>query len=662
MLSCTALLAVCAPTHADQAITLRSGNGAIGQQDAQVHFHAFGVYGDVTPGAADFTSAQAGPMAAVVNPYGTYIPSLPDDPLALWISVNGSLSGGSVLYAIPFDVEDATIADASLEFDYAVDNAINGIFINGTPISGNSHDGDYHGEYRFLRSDVAGLLIPSATNWLYANVSDYGALEALIFSAKILTHGEPFGKSSIEPAQGGDAGTVSVTVIAPGLQPGAAISLTGMTPVISGVNVKVVNPNILTASFDLTSAALGMRTVHIANLDGSTIDLENAFTVTKGRAPDFTIEKTGTPGVSGHDETFFISVTNHGTNDAVPDPVVEALEPWFQYVGANPAPSSIDAHPLDPPGIASADFLYWNLPSIGPGQSAQIQYTTLLDPYFPPGSDVEGPSCFSGPALNQCVNQVLTCLLVLGPAKGVCSGLQKWEYFLGFYGKVCATATTLCYTYFPFCLMGQHDLGKCGTFTSTVRGSLDPNNLSGPTGRKVQTTGPVESPNRWVSKKATMNYVISFENEKNATKAATNVYVTDTFKGFKFDVPTITLRSISIGDLLTVPLQLPLSVQPVSVDIDLRPAQDLLVRTSATLDAATGEVQVTFLSIDPATGLPPTDPLVGFLQPGAGGSIHLSVEPGHGLQTGASVRNAASIVFDTNPPIPTNSWKNLIYE
>ena len=134
-------------------------------------------------------------------------------------SDKSGLGAGSALYAVPFHVTDSVIASASLELAYAVDNALNGVYINGTPISGNSHDGDYHSEYRFLRSDIAPLLIPNSTNWLYVNASDYGVLAALIFSATINTHGAVTGAPSISPDHGGNTGMTTVTIIASGFQP-----------------------------------------------------------------------------------------------------------------------------------------------------------------------------------------------------------------------------------------------------------------------------------------------------------------------------------------------------------------------------------------------------------------------------------------------------------
>lgn len=89
---------------------------------------------------------------------------------------------------------------------------------------------------------------------------------------------------------------------------------------------------------------------------------------------------------------------------------------------------------------------------------------------------------------------------------------------------------------------------------------------------------------------------------------------------------------------------------------------NLLVDVSAGLVGST--LTVTFTSIDPATGLPPTD-LRGFLPPdtnppGGEGSISFTIMPKPGLSTGTQIQNTAKVVFDTNSPIQTPTWINTI--
>jgi len=137
--------------RADQTVVVRSGNGPINSQDTQVRYLSYGTTGDITPTPANFVSAQTGPFAYVVAPFTTYLAALPHDPAAKWVARAVGWPAGTTLYAVPFQLTDATITSATLDIHYSVDNAINGVFFNGQRISGNSYDGDYHAEYEFVR-------------------------------------------------------------------------------------------------------------------------------------------------------------------------------------------------------------------------------------------------------------------------------------------------------------------------------------------------------------------------------------------------------------------------------------------------------------------------------------------------------------------------------
>ena len=80
---------------------------------------------------------------------------------------------------------------------------------------------------------------------------------------------------------------------------------------------------------------------------------------------------------------------------------------------------------------------------------------------------------------------------------------------------------------------------------------------------------------------------------------------------------------------------------------------------SASLNPTTGLLTVTFQSIDPNTGLPPANPLTGFLPPDDGtgvgdGYVSYDVNPTSDLPSGTEIRNVALITFDANPAIATD--------
>jgi hypothetical protein len=177
-----------------ETVVLRSGNGSVGGNDtlismltgpADTNFAAA-----FTP--ADFSAAGSGPAAFIIANNPAWIATLPSDPLARWISTsaNGAGEGGTALYAIDFTLATAA-SSATLDLRLAVDNALGGgpnqgVFLNGTAISGNSMPAGFTSELSVQRNDIAPLLV-AGTNTLYINSTDQGGPGGLIFSATIET-------------------------------------------------------------------------------------------------------------------------------------------------------------------------------------------------------------------------------------------------------------------------------------------------------------------------------------------------------------------------------------------------------------------------------------------------------------------------------------------
>lgn len=651
----------------DQTVIVRSGNGAVGTQDAQVHVLRYGRQTDVTPSTADFTTAQTSPFAYIVAPFSTYISALPSDPTAKWIGTTPGLNPESALYAIPFQVTDTAISSATLDLPYSVDNAINRVYINGSPLSGNSQDGDYHAEYRFVRNDIATLLRPNSTNWLYLNVSDYGGLAALVFRATVTIQGASSGGQNILPNHGGNNGKVSVRVIGNGFLPGAQLKLVGIGSEIIGSNTMIVSSNILTSTFDLSNAPPGLRTVVVTNPNGSPITLQIGFAIEQGGTSDVRVHKIGTPAVLGRNITYYIAVENIGTIDSKSFDVLEQLDPSQVVLrAASPPPNS----PVEL--LAPASMVSWTVPTLGAGQTKIFAYTVQLYSTVPFNANVSGPVCL-GPSVvdawSRCAEQLAKTSLLCSACVVPCGLTLSCPVT----APACLVTGTLC----AQCLLGAPNgfqtpftPGGCGwnsiqlyqcianlpsltctTTSQTPRGSVDPNDITGPSGTGSQ---------RWITGSESMQYAIEFENLPSATKSATDVIVTDNLNASLLDLSTLTLSAISFGSSVTIPPNIPLLTNSFSTDLDLRPGQNLLIRTSATLKADSGQLTVKFVSIDPTTGLPPNDPLVGFLPPGAGGSILFTVKPSADLGTGTIIQNHGAIVFDVNPSIDTPTWYNSI--
>jgi 6-phosphogluconolactonase (cycloisomerase 2 family) len=181
-------------------------------------------------------------------------------------------------------------------------------------------------------------------------------------------------------------------------------------------------------------------------------------------------------------------------------------------------------------------------------------------------------------------------------------------------------------------------------------GSLDPNSKTGAVGAGMS---------QFIKANLAVPYSVSFGNITSASAPAQSVTVTDALNT-NLDLTSVTLGSLSFpGYVVTAP-SVPLLISPFITTVDLRPTTNLLVDIKVTLDSTTGVLTSTFQSIDPATNQPPTDPLVGFLPPGADGDIFFTVIPKPGLPTNAQIQNQATIVFDVNPPINTPTWINTI--
>lgn len=182
-----------------------------------------------------------------------------------------------------------------------------------------------------------------------------------------------------------------------------------------------------------------------------------------------------------------------------------------------------------------------------------------------------------------------------------------------------------------------------------VVGSFDPNDKFGPAGY---------GPQGFITSDVFFPYEIHFENdpEHGATAPALQVEITDSLPS-EVDYSSFEFGQFGFGDhTVTVPSGL--QNFNTSVDSQNPDGSPLQVNITASFDDVTGEVAVLFESIDPATGLPPSDPFAGFLpvEDGEGngqGYISYRVNPKSGLASGTEVLNQAEIVFDTNDPIVT---------
>ena len=189
---------------------------------------------------------------------------------------------------------------------------------------------------------------------------------------------------------------------------------------------------------------------------------------------------------------------------------------------------------------------------------------------------------------------------------------------------------------------------------NTEGAAHDPNALVGPSG--VGTDA-------YVTAGMLMPYSVLFENSgPQATLPAQEVRITNQLDT-GLDWSTFALTEINFGShTITVPQA---NGQYFHTTYDLRPGQNIVVDIEAGINQATGEVYCNFRSLDPATGELTQDPMAGFLpvndlNHSGEGYVSYVVNQAANLPTGRQIVNQASIVFDTNAPMTTNTALNTV--
>ncbi len=192
-------------------------------------------------------------------------------------------------------------------------------------------------------------------------------------------------------------------------------------------------------------------------------------------------------------------------------------------------------------------------------------------------------------------------------------------------------------------------------------GSWDPNEKHSTSGLGNPET------QRFIFAGDTIDYVLFFENTATALAPAQEVFVTDQLPA-ALDWSTFELTEIAWGDVVH-PVETSDFTYTASVNVpDHRPGVEKTWRVDIefTLDVVSGECFWALHTIDPETGELPEDVWAGFLPPndpatGCGeGHISFSVKTKNDVPDGTRIENTASIVFDTNDPIVTNTVFNTV--
>ncbi|HEX7878048.1 MAG TPA: T9SS type A sorting domain-containing protein, partial [Candidatus Eisenbacteria bacterium] len=175
----------------------------------------------------------------------------------------------------------------------------------------------------------------------------------------------------------------------------------------------------------------------------------------------------------------------------------------------------------------------------------------------------------------------------------------------------------------------------------------DPNTLTGPPGFGTD---------HWVGITQPLLFTANFENLSGVATAPAQVVQITLPLHANLDLSSFRLGSFGFGShvIEVPPNRSSYTVEPYFSDLNLR------VRVTAGVDVNNRQAFWTFTSIDPATGQLPSNPQVGFLPVndtfGRGqGFCNFTVKPFAGAGTGAPIAMQASVKFDTNVPVLTNT-------
>lgn len=159
-----------------------------------------------------------------------------------------------------------------------------------------------------------------------------------------------------------------------------------------------------------------------------------------------------------------------------------------------------------------------------------------------------------------------------------------------------------------------------------------------------------------------MGYKVTYENDSTlANTAAQRVTVRVPIDSH------LNPLSFELGHFGFGPFAFEVPAQQASyfTTLDLPDSLGYDVQVTAGVDIVGNELFWVLQSIDPKTGLPPTNPVLGFLkindaQGNGEGFVTYTIKAKETAATGDTIKARATIVFDTNEPIATNQAQNTL--
>jgi hypothetical protein len=184
-----------------------------------------------------------------------------------------------------------------------------------------------------------------------------------------------------------------------------------------------------------------------------------------------------------------------------------------------------------------------------------------------------------------------------------------------------------------------------------VVASIDPNDKTGPLG--LFSKGILTNSEK-------INYRIRFENDSTATAPARLVTILDTLDATVFDTNSVIFKDVKFGEF---EYHAAPNASFIDDKIDLRPNFNVIAHISASVKA--GVIRWVITALDPSSLETSQNPFDGFLPPNFNspegqGSVFFNVSLKSPIPDNLEIKNKASIIFDFNEEIPTNTFVNLI--
>ncbi|MCL2787247.1 MAG: Ig-like domain-containing protein [Micrococcales bacterium] len=568
-------------------------------------------------------------------------------------------------------------------------------------------DGTHVGSAYYAQPDYMWTL-PSSGEYIAVVWSDSSSPEPFEFKADCLNPAcgpDVLTLTSMSPAQVGSSSEVTLELRGKALSTATRVTLTrGSERIVGTVPKPGADGRSLSVRFAL-SKTTGSWGIQATNPDNTTASLSNALSVVERQDPEIDIDLTARDVfVAGRTQTVSVTVTNTGNVDALGVPIflegfpagTEIVPDFDLYTTPGPKEDpvldSFDPAKSTYPGPDNLVGLPLLVNRLRPGEQTQLDFQVTVKERVPFELTASASPCFFDDSKNddpdsdgwgqqKCLDAIVDVALAFVPG-GTCAnavvsavveGSRRFvaselppssvSAFFGIMDGVACVASFLpggsvaAGIWKAVSTAAKVGLAGDGCFRPKKRrrqdpvDSVDPNEIVGPNGGGNR---------RAIRGEGLQRYAIYFENSEEATAPAQEVFIEDNLDPGVFDLTTLRFGNVNFGTHRYIP---PLDSTELDDVYDLVDADGLRLDIKASVTPQ-GEVTWSLTTLDPFTQILPQDPLLGFLPPnknGVEGQGVLYYDVAFKTPTnGQVIENSASIVFDLNAPIETNTWSNLI--